>query len=229
MGLEEIANNGPSRRTFLIALMAYGFFGCRSRLTDPEELGEEQTESTFNILDYWPLEEGNTWNYQEFRPERVVSVEDKDRKRTVVLNEVFTSGNVTYEIKENGIYRVKQNTIEYIPPLLEGTMNMRLGDNLTTSYDAYTKSVGDTKQVLTETGVKNIILLALEDVQVPAGRFKNCLKIERGGNSSTLSGLFTGEHKKHQYWFAKGIGKVKIQQSSSSGIYTANLESYDLK
>jgi hypothetical protein len=61
----------------------------------------------------------------------------------------------------------------------------------------------------------NAEVMAVEEVKVPAGTFKDCLKIKSAYQylDTTSSPLISGEASR---WYAKGVGIVKIQMTNSA-------------
>lgn len=199
---------------------------------------------------YFPLSEGGWWEYRETL---VIRDETTVQRRIIsTLPAVNLSGTEYfaqqvqgskvqyYRLEEEGItrYALEKDTAEseiLLPMDLEDTWSRasRLGVIESRTFAAQDR-------ILTRPKVITLTYKVISDseaVAVPAGRFKNCLKIQ--GTGQTIVKVDRGNASAEVYientdWYAPGIGLIKterIEKSTSSflkeGRYTLELLEYN--
>jgi len=222
--LENIILSSVSRRDFLkIAATSY-VFGCgEKRITNTKSSNNNNQESNnpsndpYSIFDYLPLEEGNEWTYaiesrsviksENERTLKILSIEEGEDKKTVRMNGFFSETEIYY-IKDGTIFLYSDEGDDgYLdPPIIKGNSDMWFHEHITTNFDYYLYSrIGGWRDM--GDGINVTTLLSLEDVKTPAGKFKDCLKIQ---DSLRSKFILSEGYSETTTWFAKGIGKVKV-------------------
>lgn len=194
--------------------------------------------SRVHAQNYYPDEVGNTWilRSKDGIEERLVTIEGPETIRNESLK-VISDG--TYAVSNPGsnnpnkffikatpnavqIFRATATiqgfdaTIDYSPPETFLPVPIELGTEWTV--------VGEAKVVLFGVEIKipttNVAkVAALEDVTVPAGTFRDCLKIEQ---QFSTSGLVTSSQESAM-WLAPDFGLVK--SLNSNGVIFELIES----
>jgi len=114
------------------------------------------------------------------------------------------------------LYRSITNIyVLFNPPLVVFPSIFKVGDTYkrSTSFSAY--SADDDTLVNTFTGNTTVTFESIEDVDVPAGTFENCVKISVVGNHDRSSGGTFEES--NTGWYARNVGMVKqtiVQKST---------------
>lgn len=221
------------------------------------------TKNTFNIFSpaffmlalvgcssedqsYFPLEEGHWREYQETL---IIRDETQTRRRVVrnlasvtfddqklFVQEIQGEERQYFSVKEEGIFREdpEGNKFELILPLSSDkdeswSLASRLGVIESRTFARRDRILTKAIPITLTYSVISID----EEVVVPAGRFKNCLKVKGTGFTTVRvdRGNGTAEVKIESFdWYASGIGLIKTErteQSNSSflktGFYTLEL------
>ena len=90
-----------------------------------------------------------------------------------------------------------------------------VGDTYTRSTSFSSYSADDDTLVNTFTGITTVTFESIEDVDVPAGTFENCVKISVVGNHDRSSGGTFEES--NTGWYARNVGMIKqtiVQKST---------------
>lgn len=183
---------------------------------------------------YYPDDLGNTWTLHSTDgiDERVVTIEGPETIGTESLN-VISDG--TYPISNPAsnnpnkffikttpdgvlIFRaiasvaiLGEITIDYSPPQTFLPVPIELGTEWTVAGEA-TASLGLIKITIEATNTAKVI--AIEDVTVPAGTFRDCLRIEQQLQTQLSPALATLPSTTSTMWLAPDIGLVQALNSS---------------
>ncbi|MBZ9577934.1 hypothetical protein KJA13_02760 [Patescibacteria group bacterium] len=125
---------------------------------------------------------------------------DKDRF-PIFYYSLEGEGIYLYKIKEADRYIICSSGLLFFPRRLQ----------IGREYNSYSKmQVYDTKDRLIEEGIieREVKLEGTEDISVPAGRFKNCLKISTFFVFKAKTALRITE----ELFLAKGIGNVQVKE-----------------
>jgi hypothetical protein len=208
-------------RTITVLLLSLALLLPANALCD--ELGES----------YYPLKEGMRWEY-------IVLSDKSDTKKLIITNlaprEVHgkkvtprkweLGGNTFIEFMEkddSGIYRYAEQVGEKGTPTLVTPKECHLkfpiteGNNwtMTTKFGNSTLNVAFTIESVSE------------DVTVPAGTFKDCLKIKQVGGNDADASIMGYE------WYAPKVGIVKslvtIKQKFKEGTIASENRTYQLQ
>ena len=179
--------------------------------------------------DYYPDDLGNTWTLYSTDgiDERVVTIEGTETIGTESLN-VISDG--TYPISNPAsnnpnkffikttpdgvlIFRaiasvaiLGEITIDYSPPQTFLPVPIELGTEWTVAGEA-TASLGPIKIAIEATNTAKVI--AIEDVTVPAGTFRDCLRIEQQLQTQLSPALATLPSTTSTMWLAPDVGLVQ--------------------
>lgn len=178
------------------------------------------TALSYDLEDYFPLSVGNSWNYLikegENVSQKTMKIESEETIEGVETTKItslegendyayITTDSKGIKILKSYDKNEDENTI-FNPPKLFLPKNIEVGDTIedSTASVVYLKN-----EEIKETEQENIkiTLESIEDVEVAAGKFSNCLKLlitsnwkegigDYGTDSSTL-------------WLAEGVGIVK--------------------
>jgi len=167
-------------------------------------------------IDY-PSQEGNSWTYSDIKNNghsevtwRIIGKEIIEGVETTKIERpkeyrfmaIDSEGLKEYKVEERkkAMYRIYNPPLLYLP-------NLEIGQSkefLTTAifYRANNKKIGE----LTVRG--KVCLESKEDVEVPAGLFKGCLKFFWSDNvKNDITGYY--RHRNSIIWLAYGVGVVK--------------------
>lgn len=171
--------------------------------------------SAFVLEKYYPLEEGNNWIYvvtgDEVTPEHAVKIESKEKAEggwTVKITSsdgsseymiIDTEGIKEYKFLKEDEYAVSNPPGLIFPSIIE------IGEerNCSTTISGYGLSGEKTREYPVSRQIK---LAAIEDVEVPAGKFTACLKFYSNYEYQTAAGKSKVDCS---IWLAPGVGKVK--------------------
>ncbi len=217
--LETVISRSMNRRDFLKIATASSVFGC-SGDGNGKRIFDAPSESPFSIFDYFPLAKGNKWIYNGWVNE-VVSVSETDEGKEILYGpRKFPSKYEIFHVKGNELFLHGGITSYFDPDILIGNSNVDMGANFTTNFDLYVEGLAGlsddgiiTKFIKSGTGVTRFIYASLEDVEVPAGIFRNCLRVHLIRKESLFGGFIEGSSE-DVYWLAKDIGRVKYSSSS---------------
>lgn len=169
----------------------------------------------YDLSDYYPLEENNRWEYSvlenEERYDKAVIVKGKEVISNVETVKMVSDDTYScFVLDAEGVKKYKgsdrNDYIVFEPPEIIFPVNMEVGEIKeypvnSIDYDIYGKKMGEVPWI------NKVSFSAIEDVEVPAGKFNNCLK---------FSLLMEWEEAEGSYgiddttiWLAPGIGKVK--------------------
>jgi len=181
----------------------------------------------YNMAEYFPLNQGDKWTYLTTY-KGIPLLMGAVVNGTEVVNEVETTkyeNRILYLIvaqyicavmDSNGmkIYKISDPTgiKVYNPPPLWFPAQFELGEvnQQSLSFSLYST---DGTFLGTATGTETISLESVEDVTVPAGTFKDCLKIIDSGSWQVSTDLY-GELE-HIFWLAQNVGPIKITISET--------------
>jgi hypothetical protein len=183
----------------------------------------------YNITEYFPLEEGDTWTYRE---------EDEELTTKIISGTENINGVIAKRmLDEDGDYTLWTNTdgikwykefdaddiqdcgweqINFNPPIGASGSSVTVGSIFSsTTIMIRTDCTGysTTESISYESRIEGI-----EDVTVSAGTFEDCIKIKINLTSDFQNAEIT-------IWLAKGLGQIKSSNISSNGTWTTDLVS----
>ncbi|MEW6586105.1 MAG: hypothetical protein AB1442_10910 [Nitrospirota bacterium] len=187
------------------------------------EIGLYETALVFTLSEYFPLGQGDIWTYRDIHGDYdsltiggteiingVAGVKVIKNSGTYNLKTIDNSG--LKELKEYDIDEDGWNIKIYNPPKHYLPAKLHVGQSHSyTSTVHYADNSGISKTG-TETGTFTVV--GIEDVTVPAGTFKDCLKIHTVINFSFSDGSYLDEDIGTS-WLAKGVGIVKQSGTST--------------
>lgn len=192
----------------------------------------------FAIADYFPLGQGDTWTYRKLEDEELFT-------QTISGTENINGVEAVKRIDEDGYELLTNNGITYYkeydaddiegcgwdqsiftPPLTFSPAVVSIGAKYTfNSSQTYKNCTGFT---VTATLSGGMTVEGIEDITVPAGTFKDCLKVKMIITSSESSRMERSQSKEFQNWLAKGVGIVKAiwteTNHSTGGVDVDNVE-----
>lgn len=171
----------------------------------------------YTLGDYYPLKQGNSWTYSVFEDgdstKETITVEAKERIDNIEAIKIVYSykRHDYYIIDFEGIKRYKEikedgESMVFKPPHIVFPANIELGESVETILKAEKFDCID-KEHMQYTGTTKILLESIEDVIVPAGEFKNCLKFSIMRKRKAENGNYDAEDS--FLWLAPNIGKIK--------------------
>ena len=200
---------------------------CSVVLLIPGHAWSDETDEA-----YYPLKEGMRWEYNVTSDKgatkkliitNLAPREVNDRKVTPRKWEL--GGTTFYELMykdDTGIYRYAEQQAENAPPSILTPKECHLKFPVTkgNNWNMTTKLDGGPLTV-------NLSIDSVsEDVTVPAGSFKDCLKIRQAGENEAGASVLGYE------WYAPKVGVVKsivtIKKKSKEGAEVAEHRSYQL-
>lgn len=183
--------------------------------------------TTYNMVNYFSLGLGDTWTYEEdfggFYTRTVSGTETVNGTVAQKL-EVIGEGYKLFTNDSNGLRQYQGYKIEdgswiknvFDPPIIYAPAEVSVGANQSfTSLVSYSDSDAFFSSG-TISGTSTIE--GIEDVIVPAGTFKDCLRIKitenyaLSGGSVSLTTTFT-------LWLAQGVGIVKDTGSETTSVF----------
>lgn len=201
---------------FSLALFSPGPGRC-------DELGES----------YFPLKAGMRWEYtvtsNQGQPQKLIITNLAPREVNgvkVVPRKWELGGKIFIELMkqdDTGVYRYAEQQGEIAPPSLVTPMEYHLkfpiaqGNswNMTTKLGNSVLTVGTTIESVSD------------EVKVPAGTFKDCLKIKQAGENAEGTSVLGYE------WYAPKVGVVKsmvtIKQKTKEGAASSEQRVYELQ
>lgn len=210
--------------------------------------------------DYFPLESGWSWTYRVISDIRNVG---KSRAHSLVVNgktvtvdgenttpRMYQDGHVFYYAhRDEGILLVADRPAwQQAEPAQPGQWVIKYPLTVGDSWEVWSETHLLRRQVFSPTAVVSVPVVApiqvtytveaLDDtVEVPAGRFRNCLRLKGRGEAAVNMGERIGEvaiFVDTTQWFAPGVGLVKAvreedsrPESPAAGTLTLELESVD--
>jgi len=173
--------------------------------------------AAYNMAQYFPLHQGDEWTYlstlNNGAPVEIKSVVSGPE----LVNGVETMKiGVHYRVMDSeGLKTYRWDRPEfgqfyiYDPPELTFPAQFSLGDSYQQSYTNSIYSLDDGTLLDTGTVSETVTLEAVEDVSVPAGTFKDCLKVHYSITYQNSSGEY-GELEDSN-WFFRNVGGVKVE------------------
>ncbi len=185
---------------------------------------------------YFPLSDGHKWRYDV-----VLETRDGVQKQKYILNNLGESeldgkpvylrqsldGTVLYYLDSNeGIYYLGSINDKKIKPEFNKDKQLVVPKPhvMNTTWEQSTttkllKKTGPPQKTVFEIFAKVDLeakIVSLDDVvNVPAGRFKNCMKITMSGSSFKDAGNYIGltlVNVEQTSWFAQGVGLIKMER-----------------
>ena len=186
-----------------------------SLFTPGQGWGDELSES------YFPLKEGMRWEYNVISDQGatkkllITNLAPREVSGTKVTPRKWELGGATFielmKKDETGVYRYAEQKGEQAPPSLITPMECHLKFPIAegSSWNMATKLGNSTVNV-------SLTIESLSDeVKVPAGTFKDCVKIKQVGENDAGTSVMGYE------WYAPKVGVVKslvtIKQKSKEG------------
>lgn len=169
-----------------------------------------ETIKQYKISDYYPIAVGNTWSY----------IDNKNKTLSQMVSEIAQVDNVTIEkfvttegrtifVRGNeglNAFKIKMKGIEltYTPPISMSPQEISKGQCHTYDSQVTMRILGLEFNFGRISGAT--ILLGEEDIVVPAGSFKKCLKFE---SKAAQKILFFKVESKLVVWFALATGGIR--------------------
>jgi len=197
-----------------------------SLLNPGQGWGDELSES------YFPLKEGMRWEYNVISDQGgtkkllITNLAPREVQGTNVTPRKWELGGTTFielmKKDDSGIYRYAEQAGENAPPSLITPIECHL---------KFPIAQGNSWNMATKLGKSPVsISLTIEsvsdDVKVPAGTFKDCLKIKQVGENDAGTAVMGYE------WYAPKVGVVKslvtIKQKSKEGTKSSETRTYQL-
>ena len=188
--------------------------------------GDELSES------YFPLKEGRRWEYNVISDQGatkkllITNLAPREVNGIKVTPRKWELGGATFielmKKDETGIYRYAEQKGEQAPPNLITPMECHLKFPIAegSSWNMATKLGNSTVNI-------SLTIESLSDeVKVPAGTFKDCVKIKQVGENDAGTSVMGYE------WYAPKVGVVKslvtIKQKSKEGTKSSETRTYQL-
>ena len=198
---------------------------------------------------YYPINIGNKWVLESEDKAELITHTVEKTEETInniplillkITNETVGTDDVTTQelfvnIDDEGIKVFKfvielesafgVSTALLYPPELYYPTSPKLGDSWEITAESELKLIGPFTFISTNT------VNAIEDVETPAGTFKNCLKIKL--RTKTITALGTTRSTSYQ-WLAPNFGPVKFENSQDivyklvSSNLIPNISAYDV-
>ena len=197
-----------------------------SLFTPGQGWGDELNES------YFPLKEGMRWEYNVISDQGdtkkllITNLAPREVSGAKVTPRKWELGGSTFielmKKDDTGIYRYAEQKGEQAPPSLITPMECHLKFPVAegSSWNMATKLGNSTVNV-------SLTIESLSDeVKVPAGTFKDCVKIKQVGENDAGTSVMGYE------WYAPKVGVVKslvtIKQKSKEGTKSSETRTYQL-
>jgi hypothetical protein len=197
-----------------------------SLLTPGLGWGDELNES------YFPLKEGMRWEYNVISDQGatkkllITNLAPREVSGVKVTPRKWELGGVTFielmKKDENGVYRYAEQKGEQAPPSLVTPIECHLKFPIAegSNWNMPAKLGNSTVNV-------SLTIESLsEEVKVPAGTFKDCIKIKQVGENDAGTSVMGYE------WYAPKVGVVKslvtIKQKSTEGTKSSETRTYQL-
>lgn len=179
--------------------------------------------SAAGLKEYYPLNEGDIWKYKTHINSQVSSEEAKVMREESVRgvktfkvqfsegenNEPGEALNLTAEDDGIKMYRsqIRDAFSDFDPPVILFP-EIENGQKIEYSADITSYKIKEMVPKETKSFSYSSVFLGKEDVEVPAGKFSDCLKF-----SYNVKEFEKGKKDRDDYdctsWFALGVGKVK--------------------
>lgn len=197
-----------------------------SLLTPGHIWGDELSES------YFPLKQGSRWEYDVISSQGptkkllITNLAPREVKGTKVTPRKWELAGSTFielmKQDETGVYRYAEQKGEQAPPDLITPMECHLKFPIAegSSWNMATK-LGNSM-----VNVRLTIESLSDEVKVPAGTFKDCVKIKQAGENDAGTSVMGYE------WYAPKVGVVKslvtIKQKTKEGTKSSETRTYQL-
>lgn len=205
-----------------------------------------QVEVMTQATRYFPMAVGNIWQYLVSTDDGSGNTSEKYAYRAIdnisvinnhdaysikrdIENLDTKKENIFYSKLTDGIYfhgaidAVADNVLDtlsqtYLPPVLYLKSIFSINDTWSTTTTLSVDNNNGTA-VGTHSVTYNVVVLAIEDVSVPAGTFSNAYKIEVDVSSSYLAAVET-----ITFWLAENIGIIKLIRNNNNINVTQELQ-----
>jgi hypothetical protein len=221
--------------TYVFATLVLTLSACGQ--TDPGSPSESD--------DYFPLIDGARYEYLHSNGGWTEIVEIEEGQGGTFLQHQSgdpdgESSVSTFEVDDGDVLRVAEDQLiddelvysaEYDPGFLRFSaawVDAETGFEETRRYDR-TETEADMEPKDPQPRAHTFTVESVTDtVKVPAGTFRNCLKVRRvrALDDDSIDDPMAQEEQDKLYWFAPGVGKIQEQNTVSGS--TEVLESYDL-
>ena len=169
----------------------------------------------YDLTEYYPLSQGNSWTYLVIEDAATFEYTLKENGEELVEGAKTTrlrSNENEYEcfaVDEEGVKAYKSvegDTYEIFKPPKVIFPNIKVGEAKTYSDNLLIYNMQDIN-IKKVTGESRILLQSIEDLEVKAGNFNNCLKFSLISEYQEPSGSYV--RGDHTVWLAPGVGRVK--------------------
>jgi hypothetical protein len=165
--------------------------------------------------DLYPLKKDSKWEYKVGESKIVVHVASSDASgatlETLVNDKVVATE--TIQVKGDGVYRTKINKTDITPPVKILDLDMGKAKAAGTEWTIDSK--------IQDQAVKGkFTIKPSEKVKVPAKEYENVVVVD--GPDFSIAETKTGV----KYWFAPGVGIVKLAYSISGNDAVLELTNY---
>lgn len=200
----------------------------------------------YNVNKYFPLDEGNTWRYSAKRDGKVINEEAgfqevlkvKGAEKVggietkIIISILFNNQCVAVASEGVKVYKIwgwYGGDYEVFKPAQMLYPNIKVGESReypinTAVYNIRDVLDEDTRRI----GVLTITLSAVEEVEVPVGKFSNCLKFISVKDFRYVNKPIT-EKEETISWLAPGIGLVKQLVTVTSHNHDTKIEKKTLE
>ena len=194
----------------------------------------------YNLKEYFPLNEGDTWKYKTCENGKLLGKNEINKiKGTEVIGKNKTKRMISVKfddqciaIDSDGVKTYKDterfdNDYEICNPPRMLFPNIRVGEKRVYPISSVVTDIEDLLDERTRAiGTITLTLVSVEDVEVPAGKFKDCLKF-----ISVYKYEMAHEPSGGKYvlitWLAKGVGRVKADFTFSEYDHKTSKEAKD--
>lgn len=187
-----------------------------------------KAEERYDISRYFPMDVGNEWVYvyKIYSTERGGVSEGGTRVSSIQSKQILNGREIYllqleqdkksifyHSLGKEGVYLHKiayeDECIVFSPPILLFPDTFEFNQELKVSSSV---RVYDSNGALTDEGIINgeVIVEGIEDITVPAGRFKDCLRTSFSLTRQLRTNLKTMTNTS---WLAQGVGKVREKQT----------------
>lgn len=225
----------PCPPAILLMLVLPGFLGACGRATNA----------------YYPLEEGLHWRYDI----HVVTMDGPQRKKYLVANlpparhegrtlnvRASADGRYTYyRVEPAGTVRIGESAPESplqiyaTPRLVLPAITDKPVSWTDTEFTVTLEHTGPPEHSLNRITVPVDLQYRIEatdeEVAVPAGTFKNCVRVRGVGTTSKNVGFYVGQTEirvENTEWYAPGVGLVKAVREETTTSTVLPRGSYEL-
>jgi hypothetical protein len=186
--------------------------------------GVALAQAPINVTPYYPLKLGSKYNYTDVASgdSFTLAVKEKVQLGATTAFRLARTSNADFDVISNDAQGIRVHTrnfkgvlANYNPPVVFSPANFTLNAVTTTNPNFANPATGN-KTIWTTA------ISAIEDVQVPAGTFAKCLRLELTIKDEKLGTNLA----KMNMWLAKDIGMVKRQGQFFGVFYVQQLTSY---